>query len=482
MRRKLVSIFTMLSLGLAAGAADVSIQSGGLAEAIGDDVAATSLTVSGTMNATDFKFIADKMISLETLDISAIAIEGNKLPDYALMGTKITSVILPEGLVEIGEGALASTSISAIAIPSTVKTIAQGAFSGCDNLTAVELPAAVTSIESHAFLDCDNLASVTIGAGVADIPESAFARCRSLSAVALPASLKTIGKGAFLGCGKLVAIALPASIQSIGEDAFRQTGLTALDASNCEQLTEIGAWAFARCESLTSVALPDNVSAIGDGAFFDNARLAVFKTPASCTEISAFLHKGNVQINTGTLLHEEVEEIGDYALMGIDNVSVFAIPPSVMKIGSNAFEGWTSLTSLDVSKHTEVPQLGENVWQGVDQTQAVLSVSGETYYAFTGADQWSKFNVVNTTPVGIDDIEAAGNGVTAYFSGSNLVLKATSEIDAVRVYDSSGRQFMAASPRNSEMAIDTSAWNCRIYIVNIMLVSGETTTIKVTRR
>ena len=45
MRRKIGLILSILSLGIVANAAEVTTQAGGLAEAVADDITATSLTV-----------------------------------------------------------------------------------------------------------------------------------------------------------------------------------------------------------------------------------------------------------------------------------------------------------------------------------------------------------------------------------------------------------------------------------------------------
>jgi sulfate adenylyltransferase subunit 1 (EFTu-like GTPase family) len=127
MRRKIGLILSILSLGIVANAAEVTTQAGGLAEAVADDITATSLTVEGEINAADIAFIAEKMTELTTLDLSGakiVAYSGepiitgkkeyaeNTLPAYSLMGTKIASIALPSGLVEIGEASLSSTPLA----------------------------------------------------------------------------------------------------------------------------------------------------------------------------------------------------------------------------------------------------------------------------------------------------------------------------------------------------------------------------------
>ena len=161
MRRKIGLILSIFSLGIVANATDVTTQAGKLAESVADDLTATTLTITGEINAADIAFIAENMTELTTLDMSAVKIVAysgepiitgkkayaeNTLPAYSLMGTKISSIVLPLGLIEIGEASLSSTPITSITIPETVTTIGQGAFSKCDELVSVELPASVISV------------------------------------------------------------------------------------------------------------------------------------------------------------------------------------------------------------------------------------------------------------------------------------------------------------------------------------------------
>jgi hypothetical protein len=62
------------------------------------------------------------------------------------------------------------------------------------------------------------------------------------------------------------------------------------------------------------------------------------------------------------------------------------------------------------------------------------------------------------------------------------MVKATSEIVDMRIYDSLGRQCLNIAPKCNELSIDASAWDCHIYIAKIVLVSGETLTMKIARR
>lgn len=93
------------------------------------------LTISGKLDAADFKLIRDYMPNLVAVDIAQT--NATALPDFTFSQKKyLLRIKLPHGL----------------------KSIGQRAFSNCGRLCGtVELPASVTAIEYGAFMGCDNL-------------------------------------------------------------------------------------------------------------------------------------------------------------------------------------------------------------------------------------------------------------------------------------------------------------------------------------
>ena len=92
---------------------------------------ATQLTIAGTLGDADFETLIDLTFynKLESLDLSDVNI--SILPTQALWGARLTSIILPENLEEIGLHALSETRIEMITIPPSVLTIAERAFDRC---------------------------------------------------------------------------------------------------------------------------------------------------------------------------------------------------------------------------------------------------------------------------------------------------------------------------------------------------------------
>lgn len=484
-------LLSVICTGISASALEV--ESGNLRNVVEDKAVAT-IVLTGTMNASDFDFIANEMTELTMLDLSGIAIEAyegepilmgqtsypaNTIPAYAFAGSKLQSIVLPMGLTGIGESAFATTPLAEMVFPSTLKTIEMGAFSNCDALEAIEFPDGVELLGSHAMDDCANLTMVKIGQGIKTIPEAAFARCGQLAVVEI-AAVEEIGHAAFSGCESLKSMSFPATLTKIGNNAFEQSGIESVDLSACSSLASVGDWAFARCENLAMVSLGDNVDIIGEGVFFDDVNLADVAIPAAVTSLPAYMLKGAVSADVAMVVTDGIESIGDYALMGWSQVSKMIMPSSIVYIGDNAFEDWTSLTLIDVKSLSAVPELGENVWADVDQSTAILSVMDNMSQSFQSAEQWKEFSFdIVTASDEIDaDVKAS---VYVIFEGADLVVRSTKDIAVVRLYNMHGQQLAYVEPDYTEAVIDTYDMIGSMFIVKIGFSDGSTKVLKVVR-
>lgn len=182
-------------------------------------------------------------------------------------------VVVPAGIVTIGESALSPTNTQTPA-PS--------------GITEIVLPNSVTTIESTAFYKCTELTSVTLPEGLRTLGNLAFGGCTALRSVQLPNTLTTIEREAFSHSG-LAAITIPDSVTSIGETAFGfcpnlqtitipgdvQLGVSLLaNCSNLRQvvleegLTSIPLSTFYQCTSLTEITIPASVTAVNGSAFY----------------------------------------------------------------------------------------------------------------------------------------------------------------------------------------------------------------------
>ena len=127
--------------------------------------------------------------------------------------TGITYTLSDDGkLVISGTGSIAddafagNTKITSVVISEGVTGIGSGAFTGCTNLTSVTIPEGVTTIDGMTFGNCTSLTSVKLSEGLTRIGDQTFGRCNALETIEIPASLTSIGNDAFKNCAKLRSI------------------------------------------------------------------------------------------------------------------------------------------------------------------------------------------------------------------------------------------------------------------------------------
>ena len=195
----------------------------------------------------------DTGITYTLSDDGKLVISGTgSIADDAFAGnTKITSVVISEGVTGIGSRAFTGcTNLTSVTIPEGVTVIDGMTFGNCTSLTSVTIPGTVTSIEVQAFWKCSSLTSITIPASVTSIGSGVFQGCTSLTSVKLSEGLTRIGDQTFGRCNALETIEIPASLTSIGNDAFK----------NCAKLRSIRCYANSStwqpryiCDSNTTV-------------------------------------------------------------------------------------------------------------------------------------------------------------------------------------------------------------------------------------
>ena len=100
----------------------------------------------------------------------------------------------------------------------------------------------------------------------------------------------------------------------------------------------IGKNAFYKCNKITSITIPDNVIKIGEDAFSE-CPIETATIPAIACE-----HIKNSALKTVYIISGE--NIIDDAFRGCDSLISIIIPESVTSIGSYAFFGCSSLTSV----------------------------------------------------------------------------------------------------------------------------------------
>ena len=311
-----------------------------------------NLKITGQINSRDFAVMRYMMPYLSALNLKEVKIvkgeygqlaekqdyaanEDDEIPNNALNAKKsLTSLILPDRLKRIsgatggGRGAFngCSNLTGSLIIPEGVEEIGAGAFAGCSSLTGkLSLPSTLKVIgvpkfeyiDSHdgAFVNCGFTCELQLPEGLEVLGAGSFYNCKGLyGSIRFPEKLQDIGTGAFYGCANLTgSITIPQSVTIIRDECFAYTQLGGT-LSLHDGITSIGRKAFAGSPLKGELHLPKNLEVINDDAF-------------------------NGCDFSGTLvLPKTIRQIGDKAfaynwrLMG-----TVEIPEGVLSIGAGAF-------------------------------------------------------------------------------------------------------------------------------------------------
>ncbi len=485
-------IFALCVLVPGARAISVNNTSGQLSSNITSPESETTLYISGTLNAADFFFIADKMPALQILDLSQAAIEAysgtslrgrttypaGMVPEHVFAGSKLNTVVFPaSGDITIAENAFAGAALQGeLVIPSNVKSICDGAFAGLPELTAVTINS--TDVGVGSFNGSQKLARVTFVSPL-NVGQSSFAACPELATVVGAENVIRIDPRAFADCPKLTAFTFGARLQSIGDEAFTASGLTSVDLSGATALTSVGNWAFARMPELSELNLGD-VASLGRGVAFDCPKLTNITASQTNELIPDYAYTNSAEIDTTYLFNGSETSMGRYALKGHSNITSLTLPSTLTYIGDNAMEGLTSLQDLHMPS-AEVPELGENVWKDVDQQHATLYVPAGSASDYEATPQWQEFVIAKTTGE-TPALEERLESLRGRFVGDELQVSISGTvITRLSVFDTAGITLAVVEPESDLVIIDTEGMSARIYLVSATLADGRTATLKLAK-
>lgn len=333
--------------------------------------------------------------------------------EYSLMSKGLTSLTLPESIMEIRAYAFHDNDLTSVVIPDSVETIGSAAFAN-NKITNLSLGNGVTSLGTYAFR-YNLLTDISIPDSLTRITAWAFSN-NNLTDITIPSTVTHVEQEAFTH-NNLEYIYFEGN-PTLGTDAFRYNGLTntsngfafvsaplqgpwILDGDTWEQqfefdiatgsitgyntagpkdvvipemiegtiVKEVGYSAFndiytwggysATGYGITSIKIPETVEVIGDYAFISNPDI-IFDVDANNTFLQVYenglytkdgktLIAGTKQAANNILSGVEIVSNGAFEQMEINSTT---LPETVTQIGNYAFYN-NNLTSINIPDSVE---------------------------------------------------------------------------------------------------------------------------------
>ena len=280
----------------------------------------------------------------------------------------LTSVKLPNTILDIGNSAFGKTSIADIVIPASVESLGDYALARFEGLSKLEIPSNVTRIGVGAFQgwDFNNSARslIYIGHGVQTVPDGAVAfyngsygrRSDVLNTVYLGSNITDINKAAFgnnTGITKVYCMA--STPPAVSTSYLSYNGNNTDMYSNSDVVLYVP---YGTRESYHTASFWDNFPSIVELDYFvvDGISYRVVSETAATCEVTfdgaAFdeytqEYVGDIVVPSSITWGGKrytVTSVGDNAFRGCISLASITLPPSVTSIGEYAFYDCENLT------------------------------------------------------------------------------------------------------------------------------------------
>ena len=306
--------------------------------------------------------------SVEDLTVEVAGTPIGRIETNKVLGIKTTEeIIIPSSVqyssktfrvTRIGNSALENADVKSVIVPEGIIAIGQQAFFLCYNLESITLPSTLASIEGVAFGSCPNLKEVHISDLSAwcnitfdslwGYPDSnplvqandLYLNNELIEECVIPETVTEIKGGVFVGAS-FHSLSIPNTVTTIGKSAFGGSGILYLE-------------------------LPTSIKKIPDGAFDNCAKLQTVVLPNSITEI------------------------GQKAFQNCKSLETVSFLGNIKSIKENAFNNCNNITDIYCSAATP-PTIKENTFSNMTYMFTNLHVPEGTNETYASADNWNKF-------------------------------------------------------------------------------------------
>lgn len=333
--------------------------------------------ITGSLNSEDWTTVS-KLENIKGIDFTGTDITS--IPEKAFYNkSQLSTVIMPESLIEIGNEAFVGTIFYETTIPSSVevignqvwestrltylhfapdshlKKIGYYAFSKT-NLCELIMPDSVTeyslkrgnynSDKGEYFYywsivsGCQKLRNLHISNNLDLVPDNIAGGCISLEEVNIPIRATSIEDQAFYNTPSLKTIEIPETVKSIGLYVFKKSGLESIVLP--DSLKSVGMEAFCNT-NLEAITIPKNVSSYGSYIFKDCTKLKSVVLNSHCRNMD-YTFQGCTALETVVLPCATPPSISNDPFSGVNKANVKLIVPDFALFSYGLDNYWLNFT------------------------------------------------------------------------------------------------------------------------------------------
>lgn len=359
----------------------------------------------------------------EVIVPSHVEYEGKSYPvtfidREAFYGMKMTSLVLPDSVVEIKDSAFKNCDcLRDVYLGNNLKKIGDYAFEWCENLRYMTIPASVQQVGYHALhrtVLVDNswkwgvlyFGHILYGYH-GDLPEHSYIEVRegttviadgafnskfetlkdynNLEGIVLPDGIKRIGDAAFANCKGLTYVSMPKSVEYIGRYSFEKD-VKILSAPRRRPK-----------KAQTEEPFPKDVATIEetDRYTLDENGVLTFKEDVTLIKDEEFKGRNDIK---KVILPGTVDSVGEFSFANCKSLREVVISEGISWIWRNAF------TCCNKLKRVHLPASMETICSSAFscckglQEAVVPSNAHIDKYAFSGCDSLKKVIIRDVNP------------------------------------------------------------------------------------